>query len=257
MPEKRAYFFQLASIALVVLITLGLGILQLRALGPLPISVSQTTTQKESSFFVTGESEIVTVPDEAQVSVGIEAQASTVAQAQAQTNQVISAITDQLSDLGIAKEDIKTTNYNVNPQYDFNSGTNRITGYMVSSNLRIKVKELDKVNQVIDSATGAGANRIGGITFTLSEEKEEELVKQARKEAIEDAKEDAQELASLAGMKLGRIINVSEDRGGQPMPLMMQRSVSFDAMGGAEEATQVEPGSTTFKYTVTLSYETL
>jgi uncharacterized protein len=229
-----------------------------RLLGPLPFSVTQTTTQKMATFDVTGESEIVSVPDEAQITTGIEVTASTVAAAQDQANEVINNIIASLEKLDIDKKDIQTQNYSVYPQYDYqNPGRPNITGYQVSANLRVKVTDFEKLNQVIDTSTQLGANQVGGIQFTMSEEKEEELTKQAREEAIEDAKEDAAELAGLAGIKLGKVLNVWENRGYQERPVFMSADMAKaeNAMGG--EPTQIEPGSSSFSYSVTLSYETL
>lgn len=257
MQENSLYLKQVITIIVAVLITLGLGLLIVRALGPLPVSVSQTTTQKESSFSVTGESEIVTSPDQAEVSAGIVVNRPTIAAAQDEANRVASTLTQSLQEIGIKKEDIKTTNYNVQPEYDYQNPGQRILGYSVNTNMQIKTKNLDLVNQIIDTATAAGANQVHGVQFTLSEEKEKELTKQAREEAINDAQANAKELAQLAGMKLGRIVNIMENTGGQPPIYFAEKSMAVDGLGGGGEPTQIEPGSTNFSYSVTLSYETL
>lgn len=257
MPETSLHLKQVITVMIAVLLTLGLGLLIVRALGPLPVSITQTTTEKQSTFNVTGESEIVTVPDEAKVTVGITVNRPTIAAAQEEANRVTTALTEQLQGLGVNKEDIKTTNYNVRPEYDFQNPGQRIIGYVVDSNLRVKTQNLDLVSQIIDTATAAGANQVHGVQFTLSEDKQEELTKQAREEAIDDAQENAKELAQLAGMKLGRIVNVMESGGGQPPVFYADMALRSEARGGEGTPTPIEPGSTNFTYTVTLSYETL
>lgn len=229
-----------------------------RVLGPLPISLSQTIAQKQSTFDVTGESEITTVPDNAEVTLGIEIRQNTIASAQDQANKTINAVRDELAKIGIAKEHIRTENYSIYPEYDFTNPSRRIIGYNVNTSLRVSVKEFENMNTVIDSATRAGANQVGGIQFTLSDEKEKEIKKQAREEAIQKAKQNAQELAGLAGMKLGKIVNVVETPANQPVPMYLKNAVAEDAaMGGSAEPTQIEPGSTKYTYSVRLSYETL
>lgn len=235
-------------------------ILASRVLGPLPIAVNQTVAERPTTFNVTGTSEITTVPDQVEVNLGVNVQQPTVAGAQDEANQVINSITEQLLSLGIEKEDIKTQNYSINPQYDFSEGGNqRILGYQVNANLRVKLTDFANLNQAIDVATTNGANQVGGIQFTLSEEKEEELKKEARKEAITDAKENAQELATIAGLRLGNLVDVQE--GTSEPPVMFSReAMSFDmAAGGVEPSvpTDIQPGSTTYTYRVTLSYQTL
>jgi hypothetical protein len=112
------------------------------------------------------------------------------------------------------------------------------------------------LNTVIDTSTELGANNVGGVSFTLSEEKQKELKTQARKEAIENAKKNAEELSGLSGMRLGKIVNVSEN---QPSPNMrlFNTAAMDEAVSLSKEQTVVEPGSQDYTYAVILSYETL
>lgn len=228
-----------------------------RVTGPFPLQISQTTTNKQSAFDVTGEAKISTIPDKAEVSLGITINEPTVKAAQDKANTVINAITDELTKLGVEKKDIKTDSYTLYPQYDYQAGGQRITGYNVSAMVNVSLSDFARLNQAVDLATKAGANQISGISFTLSDEKRKEVENEARQQAIDDAKDKAQKLASISGMRLGRIINVTE--GQTPKmgiyPVAME-SMARDAGGGAGAPTNVEPGSTTFSYSVTLSYET-
>ncbi len=247
---KRLLLVATASATAVIAV-----ILISRLIGPLPLTVSQTVTQKESAFTVTGESEIATTPDQASVNVGVQVNRSTVAQAQTEANTIIAAVTDAVKGLGVEQDDIKTTNYTIYPEYSW-EGVRQITGYNVSASLLVKTEDFARLNQIIDAATTAGANEVSNIQFELSKEKREELVKQAREEAISDAKQNAQELAGLAGMRLGKIVNVSEVTPNNYMP-MPYSAMAREGMGGGSGETNIEPGSTTYTYTVTLSYETL
>jgi len=250
----------LLSIALIV-VAVGLStlavVLVTRVVGGPSLAVNQITTNKTSTFDVTGESKIATIPDQAKVSLGITINQTTVKAAQDEANKVINDINTRLGEMGIEKKDIKTENYSLYPNIDYQAGTSqRIIGYTVTANLVITISDFAKVNQAIDMATSAGINQIGGITFSLSDERKTEIETEARKEAIENARQKANELARLSGMKLGRIVNVFEapvtNFGEYPRPVMMD--MAKGAGGGAP--TNVEPGSTTFNYTVTLSYET-
>lgn len=248
-----------APLPLKIAVGIVLGVLGITLLskytGPFPLSITQTTTQKQSTFDVTGQSKVTTIPDKAMVNMGITVNEPTVKQVQDKANTIINNINAELGKLGIEKKDIKTDNYNLYPNYDYREGQ-KITGYNVNANLTVSVTDFSKLNQAIDAATKVGANQIGGISFTLSDEKKKEVENQARKEAIDDAKAKAETLSKLAGMRLGKIVNVAEQpsyNGGREIMPMMAKAQ--DGMGGGAP-TNVEPGSTSYNYSVTISYET-
>ncbi len=243
---------------LVTVVTVGAGILVTKITGPLPISVSQTLAEMPTTFDTTGDAEIVAIPDEAQVSLGIETSNKTASEAQSIANKVINDITDAVKKLGVDKKDIKTQNYNLSSEYDYSSSERRLIGYRVSTQIVVKINDFEKLNQVIDAATSLGANQVGGISFNLSEAKQAELKKEARQEAIDKAKKNAKELAKLTGIKLGRVVNVTEfnDDDYYPQPIYAREEMVMND-DEFKTPTQIEPGSKTYRYNVTLSYETL
>ena len=237
-----------------------------KLMGPIPLSISQTTTNKQSTFDVSGEGNVTTDPDRANVSLGIQVNDDTVTKTQDHGNQIIKKITDDVLKLGIDKTDIKTTNYSLYPNYTFQAGNQKITGYALNITIQVTVKDFSKINQVVDSATGNGANQVGGVSFTLSDSKKLDVENQARGEAINAAKQKADSLSRLSGVRLGKIVNVIETNNQipRPIPYMMTKDVALGAPtaigAGAVQIsppTDVQPGSTTFTMTVTLSYETL
>lgn len=227
-----------------------LFVIYTKVIGPIPFFINSVSTQKQTTFDVTGEGKVTVVPDTASVSVGIEANAATVSSAQDQINGVINKVSDAIKQLGVDPKDIQTTNYNINPQINYAVGNQKITGYTASTNLSIKVKELSKINQVLDSATSNGANQVYGVNFELNDRTKAE--NEARTKAVTDAKRKAENAASIAGFKLGKIVNYSENFGNAPRPLPMLKTADI---GGVANSTQVEPGSTDVTVSVTLSYE--
>lgn len=239
------------------IITVGAGIWITKFTGPVPISVTQTLTEKQGTFNASGDAKIGAVPDQAELRLGIDVKKTTVVAAQEEVNQVINSIVNALEKMRVETKDIQTQNYQVNPEYDYRSSDRRITGYRVSTQLAIKTTNFEQLNQIIDTATRLGTNQVGGINFSLSETKQEELRKQAREEAIAEAKDNANELARISGVKLGKVINVTESEGGTtPYPFYARTEMAV-ADTGPEEPTQIEPGTETYTYSVTLSYETL
>jgi uncharacterized protein YggE len=188
------------------------------------------------------------------ISLGVTKTSPSVQTAQQQVNTISNQITEQIKSLGVDAKDIKTTNYSVHPQYDYTNGSQRVTGYTVNTNIQIKLKPIDKANDAIDLATKAGANQVGGIQFTVDDEKQKELEREARQKAIDDAKQQAADLASAAGINLGRIIDVRESSQNNPGPYPVMMRAELDT--AEKEETQLNPGENKITSTVTLSYET-
>src|SRR5258708_5494320 len=107
-------------------------VLVTKYVAPIPFSVAQTTTQKESSFNVTGKSTIPATPDKAVVTLGISLKENDLKQAQSKANATIDSIIQKLGQLGIKKDDIKTENYSIYPNYNYLNQTQNILGYSVN-----------------------------------------------------------------------------------------------------------------------------
>ncbi len=222
----------------------------------IPLSVTQITTNKTGLFTVTGEGKAQAQPDIAQISLGITVNGPTVGGVQSQANQTINSVSSAIKKLRVGDKDIKTSSYNLRPEYDYASpGSLRIKGYTADINLLVKARQFDKINQIIDAATGNGANQVGGLSFTLDDVTEEKLTTQARKQAIDKAKQKAAEIAQESGINLGQIVDVQENSNNyiRPMPLMGAKTAE-DA--GVSTPTQIEPGASEITISVTLSYET-
>ena len=121
-----------------------------KVFGPIPFYINSVNTTKTDLFSSSGSGEITAVPDTASVSVGVTKTAATVDSAQREVNTVASKLISDIKKLGINEKDIKTTNYNVSPNYGSGGpepliypstgGTEKITGYTVTQNIEVKVK---------------------------------------------------------------------------------------------------------------------
>ena len=207
--------------------------------------------------FTTSDSGTATdVPDIAITNFGITEQSSSLIDAQTNANKKTQTLVAALKNLGVEDRDIKTTSYNVSPNYDYSNQPYKILGYSVSVNYMVKIRNLDKVNESLNAATAAGANSVGGISLTFSDEKQKELLDKARKEAIDKAKSKGESLANLSGLSLGKIINVSESGGAVPVA---QRNYGLDsslkpASAPIPEA-DIQAGESEVNVTVTISWE--
>lgn len=220
--------------------------------GPFELSLNSVSRQTTDNFTVTGEGKVEIVPDIAVVSAGVTANAATVKQAQAELNRRSNAINAALKKLGIKDADLKTGNYSIYPNYDYREGSQKISGYNATSSLVIKIREIDQANNVVDAATAAGANQVGGVSFQTDDPTKAENA--ARELAVADAKKKAEAAARIAGFNLGRIVNYSENTGSNypgPIPLMARSDSALEK----SVSTQVEPGTNEVNITVSLSYE--
>ena len=235
----------------ILFIFLGL-FLYTKFVGPIPFSVNSIQTTKTNLFSVSGIGKATGIPDTAQISVGVTKTASTVASAQDQANSAANKIIEDLKKLGINDKDIKTTNYTVNPNYDFSRGGQNVTGYTVTQTLEINVTPIDIANRAIDAATLDGANLIGGVNFTFNEKTKKKLEDKARNEAVKMAKEKAESLSRATGIRLGKIVDVQESGNFEPRLIMMTQALDE----AKSDDTKLQPGENSININITLFYET-
>ncbi len=225
--------------------------------GPIPFSVTSVTTNKSDLFTVEGVGEASGKPTTASFTVGVNETASTAESAQEQANTTTNTIIDALKKLNIKDEDIKTSNYSVNPVTDFTSPTQRTTGYSVNSTIEVTVDDVELANKALTAASSAGANVVNGVSFVLSDDDRENLEKEARKKAITDAKEKAEELSQEVGIKLGRVMNIYVNTNTGMMPYDKISAVEGRGAGGDITPVNLQPGENTVRIQVSISYETL
>lgn len=218
--------------------------------GPaLPFSV--LSQNKGEPMIVSAEGKSVAIPDIAKINVGITETAATLPQVQSSVNKKSQALTNSLKSAGISEEDIKTTNYYISPQSDYQSNPPSITGYQVSINYEVTVKNIEKVNEILSGITQTGANMVGGVSFDLSDSAKAKAENEARNNAVSKAKEKAESLAKASGVTLGKIINVSESYTAGPRPLYM--SAAKEALDTASP--DIKTGTTEVVLSVSLFYE--
>lgn len=244
-----------AEILVVSLIVAGVAGVFIKLMGSIPFSVSQITTNKTSTFDASGEGKISVVPDRALVVLGVRKTAPKVKTAQDQANEMMDKVIADLKQIGVEEKDIKTTSYDIYP--DYSGATGKPNGFVVSTQVQVKVRNFENIPAVLDLAGTYGLEQVGQLSFILSDELKDETMGKAREEAVKEAKKKADSLAKLAGVKLGKIVNVTEGYGGGVSP-MMYNAVNR-AVGAAEmkDSATVSPGMSEMTVSVTLSYETL
>jgi len=200
---------------------------------------------------VAGEGRVSVMPDIAKIEIGAVIERPNVADAQRENTRIMNAFNEKLTGFGVEKKDTQTANYSIQPVYDWTSGKQKLRGYQVSQNLRLKIRDLDKVGDIIAAAGDLGLNQVGGIEFTVDEP---EVAKQlARIKALQNAKGKAEALAQVVGVKLRRVINFSEN----VYEPYFNRPYYDKAMnaGASMEAPTIEPGSAEYVINANVTYE--
>jgi uncharacterized protein len=215
-------------------------------------SVTQTTGQP---FVVTGTGKATVAPDIAKIDFGISETGTDLKTLQNSVDQKSQSLVAQIKKLGIADKDIQTTSYSVYPQYDYTAPVQRITGYQVSTNYEVTIRDFTKINDLIATVTSNGANNISGVNFDLSDTLKNQTMQTAREQAVAEAKTKAEGLAKAAGITLGKIINVSEETPSNIIPLPLAVSGGGEVTTKSVTPPSVQPGTTEIDITVSLSYE--
>ncbi len=239
---------------------LALGGLALALVACTPeVNVAAPGATEVSGIAVTGAGTTSVKPDIALVNLGIEVTATTVADARSRAATTMDNLTKAVKGKGVADADIQTQFFNIYPQYGVGTpnskpGTPEIVGYTVNNQVQLKVRNLDSVSDVLDSAIAAGGNniRVNGLQFTI--EKPEQYLAKAREEAVQNAKARAEVLAKAAGVKVGAARSISESGGSFP-EFDKSQSMPAQAPGGRGGPTPVSPGQETLSVTVNVVFE--
>ncbi len=167
---------------------------------------------------VTGEATVSVPPDLALVDGGVSSDAKTAREAFDANNAAMGKVLLTLKSAGIDEKDIQTSRLSLQPQSAPSrvSGPPTIVGYRASNRVTIRVRDVTKVANVIDTLVGAGANDVGGINFMVSNASK--LLDEAREQAIADARRKAEIYAKAAGVTLGTPVSISEESSPGPIP---------------------------------------
>jgi uncharacterized protein YggE len=210
---------------------------------------SETPAVQGTLLSISAEGKVTGTPDLATLNLGVTTQART-AQAATQDNaRQMTALIAALRRAGVAERDIQTSNISVNPQQQYHDNEPPvITGYQASNTVTAKIRTIDNTGRVIDAVVAAGGNTINGVEFSY--QNPDAQMDAARRDAVANARHRADLYAQALGMRVFRIIAVSE--GGSytpPMPAPMVR------MAAAEASTPVQVGQLDTTATINVTFE--
>lgn len=207
------------------------------------------TTTNTVSF--SGEGKVLAKPDVAIIDLSIVTEATTSKAAQTTNSTRSKAVTDFLKNQNIDEKDIKTTGYNIYPQYDYTNGRSVLKGYQVNETIEVKVRDLTKTDDVLAGVVSAGANQIGSLQLTI--DNPDQLKAQAREDAIKAAEDKAKVLEDQLGIRLGRIVNFMEE-GSTPLIRYAVPTMGM-GMGGGAAQPEISAGQNEIVSDVTITYQ--
>lgn len=228
---------------LVFLIPLLVLAVALSACGPAAGSSSRSLT-------VTGSGTVYLTPDIAYLYVGVHTEGADIAEAVERNNSRTQAVVDALKNMGVAVEDIQTSNFSVWSMEDYDDTGNRYIKYSVDNTVYITIRDLSQLGALLDTVVAAGANTINSLSFDVSDKTA--ALAEARQKAMENADTLAEELAQTAGLKVGEIQSITY-ADYYPSP--------YYGMGGGGAAVEaaanvpIQPGKMQISVTVNVTYE--
>lgn len=190
-------------------------------------------------------------PDLAIVSFAVSGDGTELAPTRDDVNRRSSAVLAALRALGVAERDINAPDVGIHPQYDYRKGQ-KLIGYRVDRHMTAKVRELDRLGDVLDGVVDAGANEVFGAQMSAADPSAAEHA--ALEAAMAAARAKAEVLAAAAGATLGRVARIEEDasRGGIPLPGMRMMGAMAES---ADAATEVAGGDLTVTRSVRAWFE--
>jgi len=204
---------------------------------------------------VTGKGEVKVTPDVAYLYIGVESNATTAAAAQKKTAAVMSKLNTLLkTDWKIAAKDVETEQFYVSPNYTYSDDNGQtVKDYSSTHVLKVTYRDLDKIGQLLDAASEAGANRIQNISF--ASENPDQYEEEAIAKAITSANKKAAAIAKAAGRTLGAATSISLENADAPILYAEYARAEMADSSASAPATSINPGQITINTFVTVQYE--
>ncbi|MFC5568470.1 SIMPL domain-containing protein [Lysobacter yangpyeongensis] len=198
---------------------------------------------------VSAQGEARRVPDIARMSTGVVTRATDANAAMRANAEQMAKVVAAIKAAGIADRDVQTSGINLNPTYQYRDNQPpTITGYEANNTVSITVRDVAKLGKILDTLAAVGANQINGPSFDV--DRKDEALDEARQKAVASAQARAEMYAKTLGMKVRRIVSISE--GGSfnpPIPMMRMQAMK------AEADTSVSPGENTLSVNLDVVFE--
>ena len=192
---------------------------------------------EERRILVAGTGTALSEPDMATIVLGVTNEDTQASAAMQATSAAVAKVLSRLGEMGIEARDMQTRDLSLSPVWSGHRNPEgeapRITGFVASNRVFVRVRELDDLGQIMDAVIQDGANDFGGLSFAMQDP--QPLEAHARAEAVADATAKAEQLAQAAGVTLGPVVSIS-DQGGGVRPMAQMREMAMSDAGGVPVA---------------------
>ena len=203
---------------------------------------------------VTGDGSVGVAPNAAQIRCGVTTRGKRANEAVDANSRLMAAVMAALKQAGIAEKDIQTARFSIQPVYaraaipasSPQEPPPQLTGYSVSNQVTVMIRDPAKLGDVLDRIVAAGATDVGNVSFLVSDPSQ--ALDQAREAAIADARRKAEIYAKASDVRLGRVQWITEEGGGGPPMLAMTRAAPAAPV-------PIAPGEDTLRVRVTVGFE--
>ena len=217
----------------------------------LPSPVEAQEKPDLSMIVTTGQAEVKMAPDRAWVSINAESRAKDPKEAQRLNAAAMNAVTEKLKGMNLGADAIRTTSYQLHPEFDYVNNKQTLRGYVARNAIEVRIDEIARVGDVLGAAVGSGATSVGGLRFDLRNRDAAE--RDALRLAVQDARGRADAAAAGAGVQVVRVHRVEEQRMGDPGPRPMMREMAMQSVAADAAAPPITPGTIEIRSTVTMT----
>lgn len=238
-------------VVLVLVLIVGVSLLAM-----MPAAAQNGGTSGEypaNTITVNGTGSAYGSPDQATIEIGVERVDRNIGQAFIAANETLEAVIAAVMEEGVAREDVRTTGLNVyqdrrGPMPMDSGDMNNDVTYVVSNQIRVVVRDINAVADVINAAVEAGANNVYGLNFGISDQSA--LESDAREDAVANARDRAEQLAQINGVELGEVLVIEEATNGFSPYGRGMEAMDAGLGGGAV----IEPGQLSVSVQVRITY---
>jgi uncharacterized protein YggE len=207
-------------------------------------------SQQNPVIVTTGQAEVKRAPDRAWVTIVAESRSKDPKEAQSLNVAAMTGVMEKLKGMNLGAEAVRTTAYELHPEFDYDRGKQTLRGYLARNAIEVRVDDIARTGDVLGTAVESGATSVGGLRFDLKDREAAE--REALRLAVRDARARADAAASGAGVQIGRVQRVEEQRGGPEPPRPMMRQMTTESLS-ADMAPPITPGTIEIRSTVTMT----
>ena len=232
-----------------IIAALLLGAAALPSAAQAQSTINQTITGTRLDINATGD--VTRVPDLATISAGVVSRAATATAAIQQTATRMARVREALRRAGIADRDIQTSNISLNPDYVYaQNQPPKLSGYNATNQVTVRFRDIASTGKILDALVEQGANQISGPNLSI--EHPEAALDEARAKAIAVGRARAELYARSLGLRVARVVSVSESGGYAPPPPMPPMVMAARA---ERDQTAIDPGEQKLQVGVSMTFE--